>query len=269
VTGFSSDALLTIHGGFSVSENQKPGFNNIQIDYGSALSTIKSIISGLTTLVEAMGGSVDLDVSFSDNKLTVHDGFVMPTIPLGLGEIEDIAIDLGMAIDIPGHAEFHVGLGSQDKPFTWIVDPLAGNGTIVLGTSDIGLGVFIEAGIGAALAIDLAIASGSASIILELSISTNSSPFALTAAFVGNASVDVLDGLASVSLTLAASITIIPHWPTANSLPDLQNPLPDSVVFGAGVAVGIHLSIAWVVSVDFDGSWAFSQKIELHLPFGL
>jgi len=267
VQGFGTDALLTIHGGFTASENQKPGFNNIHIDYGSALSIVRNVISGLTTLVEAMGGSVDLDVGFSDNKLTVKDGFTMPTIPLGLGEIEDIAIDLGMAIEIPDHADFHVELGSQDKPFTWIVDPLAGTGAIVLGTSDGDKGVIIEAGIGAALAIDLAVASGSASIVIEVSISTNISPFALTYALVGNATVDVLDGLASVSLTLAASITASLHWQYPQ--PDPLHPLPDSVDFGAGVAVGIHISVAWVASVDFDGSWSFNQRIPLHLPFGL
>jgi hypothetical protein len=265
VQGFSSDPLLTIHGGFAASETQPAGFNNIKIDYGSALSLVKSIISGLTTLVEAMGGSVDLDVGFSENKLTVHDGFALPTIPLGLGEVRDIAIDLGMAIDIPSHAEFHVGLGSKDKPFTWIVDPLAGTGAIVLGTSGGDLGVFIEAGIGAALAIDVVVASGSASIIFELSISTNVHPFALTAALVGNASVDVLGGLASASLTLAAAITIVPHWP--DGLPDPAHPLPDSVDFTAAVAVGIHISICWVISVDFDGSWSLSEDIPLHLPF--
>lgn len=262
VQGFGSDALLTIHGGFLASETQKAGFNNIQIAYGNALSMVTNIISGLTTLVRAMGGAVNLDVGFSDNKLTVDDGFALPTIPLGLGEIKDIAIDLGMAISIPDHADFHVELGTQDKPFTWIVDPLAGTGAIVLGTTDGDLGITLEAGIGAALAIDLAIASGSASIILNLAISTNQSPFALTAALVGNASVDVLDGLASVSLTLSAAITIIPNFPSGGVL-------PDSVDFTAAVAVGIHISIAWVVNVDFDGSWSFSQVVPLHLPSGI
>ncbi len=260
VAGFGPDPLLTIHGDFSASETKKAGFDNIAVAYGSALSPVTNIISGLTTLVEAFGGAVDLDVGFSDNKLTVHDGFALPTLPLGLGQVEDIAIDLGVSITIPTDASFSVGLGSQDKPFTWIVDPLAGTGAIVLGTTGGNLGVYIEAGIGAALAIDLAVASGSASIVLELSISTNVSPLALTAALVGNASVDVLDGLASASLTLAAAITIVP----LGIAPD--HPLPNAVEFTGAAAVGIHISIAWVVSVDFDGSWALTETFPLHLP---
>ena len=45
--------------------------------------------------------------------------------------------------------------------------------------------------------------------------------------------------------------------------------LPDNVDFTAAVSVGIHISIAWVINVDFDGSWAFSQDIPLHLPSGI
>jgi hypothetical protein len=262
--GHGDDALLTIHGGFSASETQKAGFNNIAVEYGSALSFVKSIISGLTALVQSIGGSVDLDVGFSNNKLTVHDGFALPTIPLGFGEVQDVAIDLGLAIEILKSGDFHVGLGSPEKPFTWIVDPLAGTGAIVLGAADGKPNVFIEAGIGAALAIDVVVASGSASIVLELSISTNVQPFALTAALTGKADVDVLGGLASASITLMAAITIVPDY--SHGGPNLQHPLPDGVDLTAAVAVGIHLSICWVVSVDFDGSWAFSQHVPLHLP---
>jgi hypothetical protein len=124
------------------------------VDYGSALTAITNVLQGIQGLVEAIGGSVELDIGFSDNKLTVRDGFALPTLPLGLGELEHIAVDLGLSIELPGNAEFSVGLASQDDPFTWIVDPLAGNGAIVLGTSGGEMGVFIEAGIGLALAID-------------------------------------------------------------------------------------------------------------------
>ena len=128
-----------------------------------------------------------------------------------------------------------------------------------LGVVDGDLAVYIEAGIGAALAIDLAVASGSASITLELAISTDQKPFVLAITLVGQAEVDVLGGLASASLTLSAGIAIKPDVP-AGSL------LPDGVDLTAMVAVGIHLSICWVISIDFDGSWQFSEHVPLHLP---
>jgi hypothetical protein len=255
VAGFGSDALLTIHGGFEADELTKAGFTDIQIDYGSALGLITNILQGIEDVVTAIGGSVDLDVGFSGDKLTVRDGFALPTLPLGLGELEHIGIDLGLAIEIPSKAEFTIGFASKDDPFTWIVDPLAGNGAIVLGTSGGDMGVFIEAGVGAALEINLAIASGGASIILDFSFQLQPPDIALAVALTGNATVDVLDGLASVSLTLTAAITVV-----------LINPPPTAVDFTGSVAVGIHISIAWVVNVDFDGSWAFSESVPLHLP---
>jgi hypothetical protein len=250
VDDFGNDALLTIHGSFNASELEKAGFKDIKIDYGNALNLITGILNKIKDLVTAIGGTVNLDVGFSDNKLTIRDGFALPTVPLGLGELEHIAINMGLAIEIPSSAEFTVALASKEDPFTWIVDPLTGNGTIVLGTSGGEMGVFIEAGIGLALALSVAVASGSASIMVDFSVHLQAPDVQLSLALTGNANVDILGGVASASLTLTASITVDVH--------------PKEADFYGAVAVGIHISIAWVVSVDFDGDWSFSQAVQLH-----
>jgi hypothetical protein len=252
VSGFGTDPLLTIHGTFKASELQKAGFTGIQIDYGSALAIITNLLQGIESLVESIGGSVDLDVGFSDNKLTVRDGFALPTLPLGLGELEHIAVDLGLSIELPSNAEFTVGLASQDDPFTWIVDPFTGNGAIVLGTSAGEMNVFMEAGIGLALALDVAVASGSASIVLDFTFQVQPPSVMFGIALTGNATVDVLDGLASASLTLTATIDV-----------SLTGSPPTEADFYGSVGVGIHISIAWVINVDFDGQWGFNQSLPL------
>ena len=256
VDGFGPDPLLTIYGNFSGSETRKPGVNGIQVEYGSALGLVKDVFSGLGPLIQSLGGEVDLDVGFSGNKLSVRHFLAVPTIPLGFGDIKDIVLDLGFTAEIPSNAGFHVGLGSKDKPFTWLVSPLSGTGAIVLGAQSGDIDVYVEAGLGAGLAIDVAVASGSASIALDLALTIAGSTIAVTATLLGQAEVSVLDGLASASLTLAASITITP-------LP-LAFP-PHDIELTAAVAVGIHISICWVVSVDFDGSWQFSQDVPVHL----
>jgi hypothetical protein len=256
VDGFGPDPLLTIYGNFSGSETQKPGVSGIQVEYGSALSLVKDVFSGLGPLIQSLGGEVDLDVGFSGNKLSVRDFLAVPTIPLGFGDIKDITLDLGFEADIPSGAGFHVGLGSKDKPFTWLVSPLSGTGAVVLGAQNGDIDVYVEAGIGAGLAIDVAIASGSASIDLDLALTIAGATISVTATLLGQAEVSVLGGLASASLTLAASITITPE--------PLAFP-PNDIGLTAAVAVGIHISICWVVSVDFDGSWQFSQDVPVHL----
>src|SRR5204863_217982 len=68
---------------------------------------------------------------------------------------------------------FHLGIGSHEEPFHWIVSPLAGTGAIVLGIKSGDIDVYIEAGLGVGLEIAVAIASGGASIVLSLSVEVN------------------------------------------------------------------------------------------------
>src|SRR5262249_13622428 len=122
------------------------------------------------------------------------------------------------------------------------------------------LAILIQAGIGAGLAIDVGIATGSASIVLALQVSISASNLSLIVLLTGQASVDVLDGLASASITLTAGVGITPR-PFPPRLPPLR-PL-DDVTFIAAVAVGIHISVCWLAHVDFDGHWQFSQTVDV------
>src|SRR5262249_34303480 len=118
--------------------------------------------------------------------------------------------------------------------------------------------------------IDLAIASGSATVTLAVQIDTRQYKFVLMVILTGNASVDVLDGLASASLTLSAGVGISP--------PSFGSPLPapptpptpqqlvdfvknTSITLEAQVSVGIHLSVCWVVHVDWTGFWHFQETV--------
>jgi hypothetical protein len=253
VDGLGSDPLITVGGGFQAGASIKPGFTKLQIDYGSALNAVKDLLTGLSDLASSLGGSADLDVGFSGNTLTVQQGFTLAAIPLGFGEISNLGINLGFSATIPSSLSFSVGIGSAQDPFQWLVSPLAGTGAIVLGVQDGGPNVFIEAGLGVGLGIDLAVASGSASIVLSLSLDVGTTAVTIAATLTGNAQVDVLGGVASASLTLAAAIII-----TVESSPQHQADL------AAEVSVGIHISICWVISISFDGSWGFSESIALN-----
>jgi hypothetical protein len=214
---------------------------------------VQAILTGLSSIAKSLGGDAELDVGFSGNTLTVQQGFTLPTIPLGFGEITDLGLDLGFSATIPSDLSFSVGIGSKQDPFQWVVSPLAGTGAIVLGVQGGGLDVYLEAGLGLGLSISVAVASGSASIIVSLSLDIGTTQIQIAAALTGNAQVDVLGGVASASLTLTAAIMIT-----------LPAPLPPSDAdLSAQVSVGIHISICWVISVSFDGSWGFSETISL------
>jgi hypothetical protein len=254
IPDFGTDPILTIIGGFAADDRSKPGLTGLTINYGSVLSDLQNLFSKLQTLASFLpgGGGGGLDVSLSDGQLTVRDTFALPTLPLGLGNLSDISLDLGLALTLsPLSADFIVGIGDPDNPFNWVVSPLAGNGAIDLGVKGGAFDFMIQAGIGLGLSIDVGIAEGSASITLAFSLDINPPTITLMIILNGQASVDVLGGLASASLSLTASIGVS------------ANLSADTVTFLGSVAVGIHLSICWVVSVNFDGSWQFSQTLQV------
>jgi hypothetical protein len=251
VDGLGSDPLLTISGGFQAGASTKPGFTNLKVDYGSALSAVQSLLSGLSELAKSLGGDADLDVGFTGNTLSVQQGFTLPTIPLGFGEIQDLGLNLGFSATIPKSLAFSVGIGSQQDPFQWVVSPLAGTGAIVLGVQDGGPNVYIEASLGLGLSLSVAVASGSASIEVGLALDVGTNEISISASLTGKAEVDVLGGLASASLTLSATINVTIEQS------------PHQADLSAQCSVGIHISICWVIDISFDGSWGFSETIAL------
>jgi hypothetical protein len=266
VPDFGSSPVLTIIGGFAADDRSTPGLTGLTIDYGSALSSIQSIFNKLETLASFLpgGAGAGLDVSLSNGQLTVRDTFALPTLPLGLGNLSDISLDLGLTLNLsPLSADFTVGIGDPGNPFNWVVSPLAGTGAIDLGVKGGQPDFFIQGGIGLGLSIDVGIAEGSASITLGVSLEINGDTLTVMIILNGQASVDVLGGLASASLSLTASVgvSIDPIVPVP-TISGNQLTLPsETVTFLASVAVGIHISLCWVLSISFEGSWSFSQSV--------
>jgi hypothetical protein len=261
ITAFGDETgpLLRIVGDLEASSSSAPTLSNLSVHYGGALSEVETVFSQIEHLATFLPGtpSANLDVHFSDGQLTIRDSFALPELPLGIGFIEDVSLDLGMTLQLsPRSLEFTVGLGSEQKPFHWLVSPLSGTGAVVVGMKDGGTAFLVQAGIGVGLSIDIGIAKGAASIVLQVQVATDGALIHLKALLTGSASVDVLDGLASASLTMTAGLGIAPHFP-----PDSD--APTSVDFVASVAVGIHISICWVTHVDFDGYWQYSQTVDL------
>ena len=99
----------------------------------------------------------------------------------------------------------------------------------------------IQGGIGLGLSIDVGIAEGSASITLAVQITVNGSTITLLIILNGQASVDVLGGVASASLSLTAAVGV-----SVNPLPVPQiNVNPPAITFPSEditfIARGQHL----------------------------
>jgi hypothetical protein len=258
--GVSSTPALWIEGSFHADSETPPNFPDLQVFYDGPLEPITKFFSTLQTLGQALGLSDPgsgggLSVGFADGKLTIQETFNLGTLPLGPGEIQNISLDMGGSIDIPSlDVDYMVGIGSPSAPVHWIVDPMSGTGCLQCGVQQGGLAVLVQLGIGLGLAIDLGIASGSASIVIAFQVQVTSQTFQLMILLTGQAEVDVLGGLASASITISVGLGL--QFPLA-----LTNPLPVTAIGTAGVA--IHLSICWVISIDWSGSWSFSHTFSI------
>ena len=272
----ATDPLLTINGEFAADDQNTPGLTKLTIDFGSALNTLQAIFNNLQALASFLpgGAGAGLNVSLSNGKLTVRDTFAVPQLPLGLGNLTDVSVDLGLTVTLsPLSADFVVGIGSPDNPFNWVLSPLAGTGAIDIGVQGGQVPyLLIQAGLGLGLSIDVGIAEGSASVTVSFQLTVNGSAITVLEILNGQASVDVLDGLASVSLSLTAGVGVsidplppVPPQVNFNGIVPVSLSIPsEDITFIAQVGVGIHISVCWVASVNFDGYWQFSQSI--HTP---
>jgi hypothetical protein len=251
--GTQSDPLLRLTGSIHADSQTAPSYKDLVVHFGGAMSLIQQVFTRLQELAKLLpGGSANLDVSFSDGKLTIRDGFTLPNIPLGMGQITDVGMDLGLTVSLsPPSVSFQVGICTPEKPFHWLVSPLSGTGAVVVGSQDGRPTILVQGGLGLGLAIDVGIASGSASVILALQVDNRVAPLELKVILTGQAAVQVLEGLASAAITLSAAMGIAPD----------ALPIPHELTLFADVAVGIHLSLCWVASIDFDGSWHMQQTL--------
>ena len=258
------EPLLRLVGGIEADEHSAADLTDLDVQYGSFLKPLESVFSQLQRLAKFLpgGAGAGLQVSFSAGRLRIRNEFALPTLPLGIGYLADVGLDLGFDIDLAGKSlEFIAGIGRPDKPFNWLASPFAGTGAIQIGARNGDLMLLVQAGIGAGLGIDVGIASGSATVVLALQVDNQTSPFMLRVLLTGTAAVEVLGGVASASITLTAMLGV-----TVTPLPQpWEDPpiFPEQITITGGVAIGIHISVCWVVDIDFDGTWAFTHTFDV------
>ena len=251
--------ILWLVGDLHADQGTAPTFSNLTVRYGGKLDPVQNVFSKLSELAKNLpgGAAAGIDVHFSAGRLTVREVFALPKLPLGLGQVTDVALDLGMTLGLaPKSLEFTAGIGSQEKPFHWLVSPLSGTGAVEVGVRNGDPTIMIEGGLGVGLSIDVGIASGAASVVIALQVDNKTGVFIVRAILIATASVDVLDGLVSACITMNAALGLVPDFPFP------PPPIMTQITLLAAVGVGIHLTVGWLVHVDFDGYWQFTQTLK-------
>ena len=269
VVTYMGSPLIRIFASVGASETSAPVVKDVRVRYDDFLDALNTVFTNIQQLARYLPGGKDagLRVAFSQGRLTVRNSFALPNLPLGAGQITDVALEMGFDVTLaPFDVAFVAGIGRSNKPFRWVVSPLAGTGVVQVGINRGGLDVLVQGGIGVGLCIDVGIATGSASITLAVEIITGGSKFQIKGILAGRASVEVLMGLASATITLAAGLGIVADSKMLS--PKITDPIPTSlgpfeVGLIASVSVGIHITICWVIDIDFEADWQFRQDIEI------
>jgi hypothetical protein len=258
IPALGSTPVIWFNGGFHADADSTPSFPSFQTQFSSPLDVLATLFTILNKIASVLspGSSTgpQLNTSFSGGTLAVQDNFSLPDIPLGPGTISNVSLNIGAALDIVAlNIDFLVGIGTPNAPCQWIVDPLSGTVMVQAGIQNNALAIIIQGGIGLGLAIDLGIASGSASIVVAVRLQIDGSTITILFLLTGQAQVTVLGGLASAAISLTAGLGC--------TIQAAASP-PNMGLIGTA-AVGIHISICWVINISFSGSWTFQKQ----LPF--
>ena len=192
--------------GFRVATGGKPEVD-VQFD-GMEFQGALGFIEKLRQLIPFDGFADPPYVDISAEGATAGFDLALPSVAVGVFTMENISLAADCRVPFLGEA-VTVGFGfcSKESPFRLTVSAIGGGGWVGIRLATKGL-VMLEMGLeaGAALSVDLGVASGSVSVMIGVYLRLEDDKGQLTAYFRIRGEVEVL-GIASASITLELSLT--------------------------------------------------------------
>ena len=192
--------------GFRVATGGKPEVD-VQFD-GMEFQGALGFIEKLRQLIPFDGFADPPYVDISAEGATAGFDLALPSVAVGVFTMENISLAADCRVPFLGEA-VTVGFGfcSKESPFRLTVSAIGGGGWVGIRLAPKGL-VMLEMGLeaGAALSVDLGVASGSVSVMIGVYLRLEDDKGQLTAYFRIRGEVEVL-GIASASITLELSLT--------------------------------------------------------------
>ncbi len=222
---------------------------------GPVLGPLDDWLPGLWSLrAGGPGGSglpATVPLRLDAGQLHIGCSVLLGDVDWGFGRLEHALLTLGGTVTArPAGVAFGLGLGHESAPMTLIAGPHTGAAFVRIGVlSD---GPQIDVRVALVLPVQLAPdAPDSAFAQLAVNLQTDwGKPVRLGGVASGHARVDVLDGLARVSLAVESPCRVLPERPT-----------PGHVRLEADLMAGVHLPLCSLLDTDAHTGWPLGIAI--------
>ncbi len=223
---------------------------------GPALEPLGAWLPGLWNLSSgASGGSgvpTGVPLQFDGRQLSIGCAVAIGDVAWGFGRLHNATLTLGGTLTAcPGGVDFGLSLGSEAAPATLIAGPHTGLAMVDIGVRSDGPHIDVRV----ALELPMALAtdgphSGGAVLAVQLRTQRDS-PVRIGGVASGQAMVDVLDGLACLSLAVESPCRVLPGRPS-----------PAHVRLEADLIAGVHLPLCSLLDTDGHIGWPLGITIE-------
>jgi hypothetical protein len=222
---------------------------------GGVLQRLDAWLPGLWTLPSldnaASGLPERLPLTLQSGRLHIGSPVSLPTVALGMGSVEHASLALGGTVNAqPPELSFGLELGNPLAPATLRASPDTGTVAVRIGVANGGAQIDVHLALRLPMGFERqGLDSGSAAMSADL-MAFWGDPVRLGGTVSGQATLELLDGLATTSVAIAAACRVRPDRPTRSQ-----------VRIEADVVAGLHLPLCSLLDIEGDTRWPFAADI--------
>ena len=184
-------------------------------------------------------------------RLHIGSPVSLPTVALGMGSVEHASLALGGTVNAqPPELSFGLELGNPLAPATLRASPDTGTVAVRIGIANGGAQIDVHLALRLPMGFERqGLDAGTAAMSADL-MAFWDDPVRLGGTVSGQATLELLDGLATTSVAIASACRVRPDRPTRSQ-----------VRIESDVVAGLHLPLCSLLDIDGDTRWPFAADI--------
>jgi hypothetical protein len=192
-----------------------------------------------------------LPLTLQPGRLHIGSPVSLPAVALGMGSVEHARLSLGGTVNAhPPEVSFGMELGNPLEPATLRATPGEGTAAVRIGIANSGAQLDVHMALGLPMGFERkGLERGTAAMSADL-MAFWGDPVRLGGTVLGQATLDVLGGLATTSVALEAACRVRPDEPTRSQ-----------VRIESDVCAGLHLPLCGLLDIEGDTHWPFAADI--------